>query len=122
MRHNAVQQVVTESGKQLAAGSYSETGIQIASLSGFSPYYTGAYIVSVFAGDDDEQSAANVRRYYYKGDTVAEFDYGSTKFANNIAADSLSISAKGGHGHSRDVPRWRNCGNACLRLGLRRKG
>ena len=90
--------VVTESGKQLAAGSYSETGIQIASLSGFSPYYTGAYIVSVFAGDDDEQSAANVRRYYYKGDTVAEFDYGSTKFANNIAADSLSISATAGTG------------------------
>lgn len=90
--------VTTEEGTRLAAGSYPETGIQIASLSGFSRYYTGAYIVSVFAGDDDDQSAVNTRRYYYKGETVAEFDYGSTKFANSVAADNLSVSATAGTG------------------------
>ena len=90
--------VVTEAGTLLAAGNYPETGIQIAALDGFDQYYTGAYIVSVFAGDDDDQSAANVRSYYYKGETLAEFDYGSTKFANNIAADGLSINASGGTG------------------------
>ena len=90
--------VTTEEGTRLAAGSYPETGIQIASLSGFSRYYTGAYIVSVFASDDDDQSAVNTRRYYYKGETVAEFDYGSTKFANSVAADNLSVSATAGTG------------------------
>ncbi len=90
--------VTTEAGVRLAAGSYPETGIQIAALDGFSRYYTGAYIVSVFAGDDDDQSAVNTRRYYYKGETVAEFDYGSTKFANNVAADNLSVNATAGTG------------------------
>ncbi len=71
--------VVTDNSKIIMSGTYNaETGIVIVSDNDFNQYYTGAYTVSVWTGDNDDRSAVNTRKYYYKGETVCEFNYNSS--------------------------------------------
>lgn len=94
-----MQYTVTNSkGEVVSGGAYPQAGIQLAAMPGFSNYEKEPYTLNVWAGDDDDKSAPNVRTYYYKGDTIAEFDYGSTKFANSVSTDSLSVKATLGNG------------------------
>lgn len=76
----AMQCLVTDAnGKVMLSGAYPETGIVISALEGFKAKTAGDYTVSVWAGDDDDRSYANVRHYYYKGETVTKFNYSDTK-------------------------------------------
>lgn len=90
--------VADSAGKIVSSGIYPSAGIQLASMAGFSNYSNAPYTVTVWAGDDDNISAYNIRRYYYKGDTIAEFDYNSTRFDASVNSDSLSVNATSGTG------------------------
>lgn len=90
--------VQDQDGKLVSSGSYPETGLQLSSMPGFSPYRFTAYTVSVWAGDDDDRSAANVRTYYYKGNTIAQFDYNSFRFDSSVCQDGTTVSATTGSG------------------------
>ncbi|MBQ9531166.1 MAG: CotH kinase family protein [Eubacterium sp.] len=85
-------------GKTILSGRYSESGISITSASAFSKLQTGGYKVSVRAGDDDDSSATNVRTYYYKGSSIAEFDFDgkNTLIEDYLDAESTTVSNSGG--------------------------
>ncbi len=85
-------------GKVVSSGSYPQSGLQLSSMPGFSPYKFTAYTVSVWAVDDEESSAANIRTYYYKGNTIAEFDYNTSRFDSSVSEDRTSVSATTGTG------------------------
>lgn len=63
----------------ILSGAYPEEGINISSAPGFNNRVAGDYTVVVVAGDDDDRSLANIRHYYYKGETVTKFNYSETK-------------------------------------------
>lgn len=64
---------------KIASGSYPAEGLIISELDGFNPTTAGPYTLSVWAGDDDDRSLVNTKRYYYKGDTVTKFNYSASK-------------------------------------------
>lgn len=68
------KQIVDENGVVVR-----EEGIDIASAPSFVDKETGAYTVSVWAGDDDDRSIINTAKYYYKGSSVVKFSYTTTK-------------------------------------------
>lgn len=89
-----MQCVVTDSDSQiLYSGSYPSAGIVISTMQGFNSMSAGPYTVSIWAGDDDDRSVANVRKYYYKGETVVKFNYNSSSrpIANYISTDSTAL-------------------------------
>ncbi len=90
--------VADESGNVVLSGIYPETGISIPSAKGFSNAAQEKYKVSVWAEEDEDSSAVNVRTYCYKGTTFAQFDYDDTTFANFTNDFSTEISASVGTG------------------------
>ncbi|MGN0521647.1 MAG: CotH kinase family protein [Eubacterium sp.] len=91
--------VFDKNNKVVQNGTYNDlTGIQLSTVNNFNPYSQDPYTVLVWAGDDDDQSLVNMKTYYYKGDTVVEFDYnGSTNlFSDYVSSDSLSASSTAG--------------------------
>lgn len=82
----------------ISAGAYPETGIVISALEGFSTATAGPYTVTIWAGDDDDKSIFNTRKYYYKGETVTEFNYSGTKrpLANYLNADGTEAKNTSG--------------------------
>ncbi len=85
-------------GDTVMSGAYPELGIQLSLASGFNPSKSEPYTVSVWAGDDDDQSLINTRTYYYKGVTVAKFKYNNTTFAEKVSPDLKSVNALEGAG------------------------
>ena len=71
--------VTDANNKIILSGRYTEEGISIAPAPSFSKLESGAYKVSVTAGDNDGLSVANIRNYYYKGDTLSEFSFDGKK-------------------------------------------
>lgn len=83
--------VLNPDGKMILNGTYpkdeydengilvNEGGIKITSAPDFYAKDTGEYTVSIWTGDDDDQSLVNTRKYCYKGDTVVKFSYTTTK-------------------------------------------
>ncbi len=90
--------VVNAASKIISAGAYPETGIVISALEGFSTATPGPYTVTIWAGDDDDKSIFNTRKYYYKGETVTEFNYSGTKrpLANYLNADGTEAKNTNG--------------------------
>ncbi|MBE6817166.1 MAG: hypothetical protein E7520_05635 [Ruminococcaceae bacterium] len=71
--------VVNGSGNMIMSGNYdTENGIMIQNSADFNRYSAEPYTVSVWAGDNDDRSAVNTRKYYYKGETICEFNYNSS--------------------------------------------
>ena len=83
--------VTDPNGKVILSGRYSEEGISIPSSQNFSRIESGAYRVSVTAGDNDGLSIANIRSYYYKGETLSEFSFDGKK---KLLEDYLDESSK----------------------------
>lgn len=77
----AMQYVVTDADSNiLLSGAYSELeGIMIPYAAGFNPTVSGPYTVTIWAGDDDDKSISNSRKYYYKGENVTTFSYTDSK-------------------------------------------
>ena len=71
--------VTDANNKIILSGRYTEEGILIAGAQSFSKLESGAYKVSVTTGDNDGLSVANVRSYYYKGETLSEFSFDGKK-------------------------------------------
>lgn len=78
----------------ILSGAYPEEGINISSAEGFNNRVAGDYTVYVIAGDDDDRSLANVRHYYYKGETVTKFNYNETKHPLANYLDETGTVAK----------------------------
>jgi hypothetical protein len=94
-----MQYVVLDSNNKLIeSGSYPATGISISTIDGFDTSVSGPYTISIWAGDDDDKSIVNTRKYYYKGDTVTKFNYnGSSKlFTDYVSEDLTSVSNTSG--------------------------
>ena len=86
--------VVNGSNQIVASGNYdAENGITIQNSADFNPYSNEAYTVSVWAGDNDDRSAVNTRKYYYKGTTVCEFNYNSSSRLLDNYLDSTGTIA-----------------------------
>ncbi|MCD7796351.1 MAG: hypothetical protein LUG95_01640 [Clostridiales bacterium] len=74
-----MQYMVYDSNNNLVlSGTYPSAGIQLTSASGFDEAKQTPYRVLVWVQEDEETSLVNTASYYYKGDTIAEFDYNST--------------------------------------------
>ena len=89
-----MQCVVTDKESNvLYSGTYPAAGLILSTMQGFNPLSAGPYTVSVWAGDDDDRSIANTRKYYYKGETVVKFNYNdSTRpIANYISTDFTAV-------------------------------
>ena len=85
--------VVNENGDILESGSYPATGISLATVNGFSANSVGPYTVSIWAGDNDDRSIVNTRKYYYKGDSVVKFSYNdSTRALTNYLSVDLKTA------------------------------
>ena len=89
--------VVDYNGNIVESGAYPETGIALAGVAGFSPYNAEPYTVSVWAGDSDDRSLVNTRRYYYKGNTITEFNYNDstrplTSYLNADSTQALNTA------------------------------
>lgn len=89
--------VVDYNGNIVESGAYPELGIALGSVAGFSQYNTKSYTVSVWAGDDDDRSLVNTRKYYYKGTTVTEFNYNDstrplTSYLNADSTQALNTA------------------------------
>ncbi|MGN0457752.1 MAG: CotH kinase family protein [Eubacterium sp.] len=82
----------------IMSGTYPETGINISTYANFNAKTAGPYTVSVWAGDDDDKSLVNTKKYYYKGETVVKFNYNDSLnlFANYVSEDGLSVSNTSG--------------------------
>lgn len=94
-----MQYTVTNSkGKIVLSGAYPSDGIQLSLANGFNPYVKEPYTINIWAGDDDDRSIANVRTYFYKGDTVAEYSYTENKFNNNANENKTLVNSTKGTG------------------------
>ena len=85
--------------KIILSGRYVDGGISIANAPSFNQYETGAYKISIRAGDDDDSSITNTRYYYFKGDSIAEFafDGKNTKLEDYLNDDCTVVSNSGGN-------------------------
>lgn len=94
-----MQYAVTDADSNvILSGAYPATGISIPTINGFNATAAGPYTVSIWAGDDDDKSIVNTRKYYYKGETVTKFNYNDTTklFNNYVSADAASVSNTSG--------------------------
>ncbi|MBR3149509.1 MAG: CotH kinase family protein [Eubacterium sp.] len=86
--------VVNGAGEMIASGNYNDAaGIEIQNVPAFNPYDNQGYTVSVWTGSGDDRSEVNTRKYYYKGDTVCEFNYNSSTRALENYLDSTNTIA-----------------------------
>lgn len=90
--------VVNAASNVISAGAYPEGGIVISALDGFSTATAGPYTITIWAGDDDDKSIFNTRKYYYKGETVTKFNYSGTKrpLANYLNEDGTEAKNTSG--------------------------
>jgi hypothetical protein len=90
--------VTDSSSNTILSGVYPTEGISITSAQNFDVTQSGPYTVSVWAGDNDDQSLVNTRKYYYKGTTVTKFNYNDTKklLANYLSEDGTSATNTAG--------------------------
>lgn len=94
-----MQYVVTDADSNVVlSGAYPATGISISAIDGFNSTTSGPYTVTIWAGDDDDKSVINTRKYYYKGETVTKFNYNDTTklFSDYVSADAASVSNTSG--------------------------
>ncbi len=94
-----MQYIITNSKSSvIQSGSYPATGISLTTIEGFDPTTPGPYTISIWAGDSDDKSLVNTRSYYYKGETVTEFNYNDSTRAlsNYLSTDLTSASNTGG--------------------------
>ncbi|MBE6720679.1 MAG: hypothetical protein E7571_08535 [Ruminococcaceae bacterium] len=93
--------VVNAANKIILSGNYDEsTGIVIPTSDSFNEFSDEAYTVSVWAGDNDDRSAVNTRKYYYKGSTICEFNYNSSSRLLEDYLDSSGTTAQNTSGTS----------------------
>lgn len=74
------------------------SGIQLSTVKGFDPASQDPYRVLTWVEDDDDTSITNIKTYYYKGDTIAKFNYNDTTkpFTSYVSSDFLSVDSSSG--------------------------
>lgn len=90
--------VIDSNGNMIMSGDYVETGIDIYNSGKLNTFSSGPYTVSVWEHNGDDASAINVKKFYYKGETVTKFNYNDTTklFADYVDATLTSVGNTSG--------------------------
>ncbi len=90
--------VMDKDGNVVLSGAYPQGGIKIYEAQGFDKTVREPYNVAVWVEEDEDTSLVNSQTFYYKGDTVTEFNYNSTTrpIASYIDANSTTLKNTGG--------------------------
>ena len=90
--------VIDANGNVIMSGDYVETGIDIYNSGKLNTFSSGPYTVSVWEYNGDDASAINVKKFYYKGETVTKFNYNDTTklFADYVDSTLTSVGNTSG--------------------------
>lgn len=111
-----MQYIITNSKSSvIQSGSYPATGISLTAVEGFDPTTPGPYTISIWAGDSDDKSLVNTRSYYYKGETVVEFNYNdSTRALSNYLNTNLTAATNTAGANSGTLSMYPNASAAAV--------
>ncbi len=85
--------VMTNDGTVVLSGAYPQSGIKLSDAKGFDKGKQEPYNVAVWVEEDEDTSLVNFQTYYYKGDSIVEFNYNSTTRPFNNYAQLNSTAA-----------------------------